>query len=166
MRLWTLHPKYLDPKGVVALWREALLAQAVLRGETVGYRHHPQLLRFRNHPDPVAAIAIYLHAIYDDALARGYCFDRTKIGRHRTDVRIAESRGQLAYEWHHLQAKLRARSPDWLRRWKSIVAPEQHPLFRLVPGTVRDWERVHSDAAGEIKPKRARASAGARKPKL
>ena len=27
MRLWTLHPKYLDAAGLVALWREALLAQ-------------------------------------------------------------------------------------------------------------------------------------------
>ncbi len=35
MRLWTLHPKYLDPRGLVALWREALFAQAVLRGWTV-----------------------------------------------------------------------------------------------------------------------------------
>ncbi|HEU5178767.1 MAG TPA: pyrimidine dimer DNA glycosylase/endonuclease V, partial [Burkholderiales bacterium] len=32
MRLWSLHPKYLDARGLVALWREALLAQAVLRG--------------------------------------------------------------------------------------------------------------------------------------
>jgi len=25
MRLWTLHPKYLDARGLVALWREGLL---------------------------------------------------------------------------------------------------------------------------------------------
>ena len=37
MRLWTLHPKYLDPQGLVALWREALLARAVLQGKTRGY---------------------------------------------------------------------------------------------------------------------------------
>jgi hypothetical protein len=43
MRLWSLHPQYLDPQGLVALWREALLAQAVLRGKTRGYKHHPQL---------------------------------------------------------------------------------------------------------------------------
>jgi hypothetical protein len=32
MRLWTLHPQYLDPRGLVALWRVALLAQQVLLG--------------------------------------------------------------------------------------------------------------------------------------
>ena len=134
MRLWTLHPKYLDAIGLVALWREALLAQAVLKGETVGYRHHPQLLRFKSHPDPQAAIATYLHAVYEEALARGYRFDRTKINRRRTKVRLDESSGQQAYEWRHLQAKLRARSPDWLQRWQGVATPEQHPLFRLVPG--------------------------------
>jgi hypothetical protein len=29
-RIWSLHPKYLDARGLVALWREGLLAQAVL----------------------------------------------------------------------------------------------------------------------------------------
>ncbi|MBE0614918.1 MAG: DNA lyase [Burkholderiales bacterium] len=166
MRLWTLHPKYLDPKGLVALWREALLAQAVLRGKTVGYRHHPQLQRFKTHPDPLAAIATYLDAVQKDATARGYRFDRSKISRRRTAVKLAESRGQLAYEWGHLQGKLRTRSPDWLRRWNSIANPEQHPLFRLIPGSVRDWERVESNAAGGIKRKRASTSATTRKPEL
>ncbi|MFZ2406304.1 MAG: pyrimidine dimer DNA glycosylase/endonuclease V [Methylobacter sp.] len=38
--------------GLLALWREALLAQKVLRGESRGYRHHPQLARFRELVDP------------------------------------------------------------------------------------------------------------------
>jgi hypothetical protein len=38
MRLWTLHPKCLDARGLVVPWREALLAQKVLRGETRGYK--------------------------------------------------------------------------------------------------------------------------------
>lgn len=44
MRLWTLHPKYLDPKGLVALWRETLLAQRVLAGRTRGYRFDESLI--------------------------------------------------------------------------------------------------------------------------
>lgn len=37
MRLWSIHPRYLDTKGLVALWRETLLlAQAVLFGNTKG----------------------------------------------------------------------------------------------------------------------------------
>ena len=47
MRLWSVHPKYLDSKGLVALWREALLAKQVLEGGTKGYRNHPQLDRFK-----------------------------------------------------------------------------------------------------------------------
>ena len=37
MRLWTIHPRYLDSRGLVALWRESLLARAVLRSQTRGY---------------------------------------------------------------------------------------------------------------------------------
>ena len=37
MRLWSLHPRCLDAKGLVALWREGLLAQEVLRGKTRDY---------------------------------------------------------------------------------------------------------------------------------
>ncbi|MEN6399799.1 MAG: pyrimidine dimer DNA glycosylase/endonuclease V, partial [Rectinema sp.] len=29
MRLWTLHPQYLDQKGLTAAWREGLLAKKV-----------------------------------------------------------------------------------------------------------------------------------------
>lgn len=54
MRLWTIHPKYLDTRGLTALWREALLARKVLKGLTIGYRHHPQLERFRQQARPVA----------------------------------------------------------------------------------------------------------------
>ena len=166
MRLWSLHPKYLDPRGLVTLWREALLAQAVLKGETEGYRHHPQLLRFKAHADPLAAITTYLRAVHEEALARSYHFDATKISPCRTTVGLIETRGQLAYEWRHLQAKLRARSPVWLRRWKNITAPEPHPLFRPVPGPRRAWEKIESEAAARVKPKYARAAAAARKPKL
>lgn len=44
MRLWSLHPSLLDRAALIAGWREALLAQKVLRGQTTGYRHHPQLV--------------------------------------------------------------------------------------------------------------------------
>ncbi len=166
MRLWTLHPKYLDPKGLVALWREALLAQAVLKGETVGYRHHPQLLRFKSHADPLAAIGAYLHAVHAEALARRYRFDGGKMNRRRTKVKIAETSGQLGYEWRHLQEKLRARSPDWLSRCKSVATPEPHPLFRLVPGAVRNWEKAEPGVSARTNQKRVRAPTAARKPKL
>lgn len=142
MRLWTLHPRYLDARGLVALWREALLAQAVLRGETRGYRHHPQLARFRAAPSPVKSIATYLRAVHAEAARRGYRFDGTKIGRGGDVSRITASRGQLDYEWKHLRAKLRARDPSRLAALKSTKHPAPHPLFRVVRGGIADWEIV------------------------
>jgi hypothetical protein len=142
LRLWSLHPRYLDAKGLVALWREALLAQAVLRGETRGYRHHPQLDRFRDAGSPVGAIAAYLRAVHAEAARRGYRFDRKKIGRGRSVSRIAATRGQLDYEWKRLRAKLRARDPSRLAALKSIKRPAPHPLFRVVAGGIADWEVV------------------------
>src|SRR5581483_1871331 len=101
MRLWTLHPKYLDAKGLVALWREALLAQKVLRGKTKGYRHHPQLIRFQEHANPVAALAAFLKAVHEEATRRGYEFDGSKIARHPKTIVLEETNGQLLYEWEH-----------------------------------------------------------------
>src|ERR1044071_7640406 len=105
MRLWSVHPRYLDPQGLVALWREALLARAVLRGATDGYRHHPQLERFRSHPLPRYAINAYLNAIHNEASSRRYAFDRGKVGPVRSIESIAVTRGQLEYEWQHLLRK-------------------------------------------------------------
>lgn len=144
MRIWTLHPKYLDPPGLTALWREALLARKVLLNRTRGYRHHPQLDRFRAHDRPVAAINSYLAGIHREAAARGYRFDASKIGRARASARIAEARGQLAFEWRHFKAKLRRRNRSRLRSLAGIRSPDSHPLFRIVPGPVRDWERRSS----------------------
>jgi hypothetical protein len=141
MRLWTLHPRYLDAAGLVALWREALLARAVLRGRTVGYRHHPQLARFRRQACPLACINQYLAAVHDEALRRGYAFDRSKLVRGSVPAHIEETRGQLSHEWDHLLAKLRRRRPEAYRRLSRLTRPEAHPLFRIVPGPVGDWER-------------------------
>jgi hypothetical protein len=140
MRLWTLHPKYLDPLGLVALWREALLAQAVLLGQTRGYRNHPQLLRFREVPSPEAAIAAYLEEVFQESLARGYSFDRSRIAAAGVSGKIQVSEGQLDYEWIHLQEKLRRRNPAWLATIESVARPDPHPLFIIIAGPVADWE--------------------------
>jgi hypothetical protein len=143
MRLWSLHPKYLDAQGLVALWREGLLAQAVLRDETKGYRNHPQLERFRGHTNPRAAIATYLAEVQAEAVRRDYKFDRSKLGRGRTKKRIPVTRGQLAYEREHLRRKLAARSPEVFRRWSGETGlPECHPMFRARVGEVETWERT------------------------
>ena len=143
MRLWTLHPRYLDAKGLVALWREALLAQKVLQGKTKGYRHHPQLIRFQTHSRPKAAVASYLAIILEEAEHRGYHFDGSKIHKTRSRGKIIETKGQLLYEWRHLKRKLRRREYHKYRTLLSIKNPEPHPLFRIISGPYRDWEKVH-----------------------
>lgn len=125
----------------MALWREGLLAQKVLLGQTKGYRFHPQLDRFRSTKNPVAAIGAYLWAVADEAEARGYHFDASKIAvRRRRVAPIAVTRGQLEFEREHLRRKLRARDPSRLRLLKS-AALRAHPLLRTVPGGIEPWER-------------------------
>jgi hypothetical protein len=141
MRLWTLHPKYLDARGLVALWREALLAQKVLRGATRGYKHHPQLQRFSGLANPSAALAGYLMAVHEEAVRRGYRFDASKIGARRSRGKLTETRGQLLYEWRHLKRKLKRRDVKRYRDLLPVKIPTPHPLFSIVPGKVRDWEK-------------------------
>lgn len=127
----------------MALWREALLAKAVLQGRTRGYRHHPQLERFRAHPTPLAAINTYLAGVHAEATRRGYRFDAAKARGPRTARRIPLSRGQLAFEWVHLRRKLRVRAPSAYRAARE-AHPAAHPLFRMTSGPVADWERPTS----------------------
>ena len=142
MRLWSLHPQYLDPQGLVALWREALLARAVLGGSTRGYRSHPQLERFRAHSAPSSAISSYLQGVHAEAVVRGYSFDRSKVGRARTQAPVLVTEGQVQYEWDHLLHKLAVRNPELHERWHVISVPECHPMFRVVPGPIESWERA------------------------
>jgi hypothetical protein len=142
MRLWTLHPRYLDSQGLVALWREALLARAVLRGRTRGYRHHPQLVRFLAQPSPRYAINAYLSAIHREATTRGYQFDARKVGPVRTVPPMSTTTGQVSYEWQHLLKKLAVRNPEVHHRWRAVRLPRCHPLFKRVNGPREPWERV------------------------
>ena len=141
MRLWSVHPKYLDARGLVALWREGLLAQAVLRGRTNGYLHHPQLQRFRAQPSPLGAIADYLRCVHTEAVNRGYAFAARRVSRARGSGPIAVTRGQVRHEWLHLMTKLAIRDPELHVRLESVKRPQSHPIFRIVPGDVEVWEK-------------------------
>ena len=141
MRLWSLHPKYLDARGLVALWRETLLAREVLRGRTEGYRAHPQLRRFRSCASPHGAVNRYLAVVYAEAESRGYRFDRSKLRSYLAVPPMAVTDGQLQYEWAWLRKKLRQRSPQIYRGHVGISVPDPHPLFRVVRGPMAEWER-------------------------
>jgi hypothetical protein len=142
VRFWTVHPRYLDTKGLLAAWREGLLAQKVLKGETRGYRNHPQLARFKAQPDPVGAMACYLRSIHEEACARGYNFDGDKIGPRDFVGTVRATRGQLLYEWAHLKSKLRSRDARRHDELHHVEEPEPHPLFEIVEGGVEEWEIV------------------------
>ncbi len=142
MRLWSLHPSYLDAKGLVALWREGLLAQKVLQGKTKGYKNHPQLERFKEHCNPKAAIATYLYGVYLEAKSRGYSFDEGKLGKKRTTQKITVTRGQLKYELEWLKNKLKVRDPAYLKTLDIKRATKAHPYFKLIAGKISSWEKV------------------------
>jgi hypothetical protein len=144
LRLWSLHPQYLDTRGLVALWREALLAQKVLRGRTAGYKRHPQLERFKAHSRPAAAIAAYLFSVWQEAERRSYRFNLKKIVTQKAPGKIRVTRGQLRYEFRWLCRKLKRRSPALFRRIHSEKTVQPHPFFKPVRGPVEKWERVKS----------------------
>ena len=141
MRLWTIHPRYLDTKGLLAVWREGLLAQRVLQNKTKGYRNHPQLRRFAASSDSHAAIATYLRGIYQEAVQREYRFGEDKIGQGEYIGQIPCTRGQLFYEWKHLKEKLRQRDVGRYQAVEGIPEPDPHPLFYIIDGDIEDWEK-------------------------
>lgn len=147
MRIWSLHPSLLDRRALVACWRETLLAQKVLRGLTRGYTNHPQLMRFRAHPQPLEAVAAYLWGLADEADARGYSFNRALIGAgeegadesagkngankngadkaenpYASVVRIPVPLGQLEYELAFLRYKVAGRDPEWEHQLRERLA--------------------------------------------
>lgn len=142
MRLWSIHPCYLDPKGLVALWRESLLAQAVLAGKTNGYRNHPQLDRFKASASPITFIDAYLKEIHLESLRRGYRFNESKIGRFFEPDTLDVTDGQLQYEWNHLLIKLKIRDIDRHQQYKQLKQPLPHPLFHVIKGDIAPWEVV------------------------
>ncbi|HEY8310503.1 MAG TPA: pyrimidine dimer DNA glycosylase/endonuclease V [Gemmatimonadaceae bacterium] len=142
MRIWSLHPRYLDRQALIAGWREALLAKAVLGGLTRGYKHHPQLLRFQQHPDPLQSINTYLDVLYNEAVERGYRFDRSKVGALSAVSTMDVNTGQIEHEWAHLLQKVASRSPEWLPTLSAVDVAEAHPLFIVVPGPIASWERT------------------------
>lgn len=141
MRLWSLHPRYLDRAGLTAVWREGLLAKKVLEGNTKGYRNHPQLQRFKDAEDSLMAINAYLHAVCDEAVSRGYNFDRTKLAPQSECAPISVTSKQVAYEWEHLGNKLKQRSPEIHKNWIEAAVWDPHPLFIVVDGDIEPWER-------------------------
>jgi predicted nuclease with TOPRIM domain len=143
MRLWSLSPKYLDRQGLLAVWREGLLAKKVLEGKTQGYKNHPQLERFKEQKNPLDQLNLYLQGIYDEALSRGYSFEKSKVGLLKKNIeKIKVNTGQLRYEFEHLLNKLERRDKKRFIELKKLVELEAHPLFQVEAGEVASWEKI------------------------
>jgi hypothetical protein len=141
MRIWSLHPKYLDTKGLVALWREALLAKNVLEGNTNGYKNHPQLTRFKNSGNSVDCINQYLQVVYEESLKRGYCFNRNKFIIPTEPTTLTVTSGQIEYEKDRLIEKLKTRDPERPSMLLKETKIDAHPLFRIIDGDIEEWEK-------------------------
>ena len=142
MRLWSIHPEYLDTKGLLAVWREGLLARKVLEGKTKGYKNHPQLERFKNTKDPVIYIDGYLYQILLEAKKRGYKFDESKVKNLELTDRIPVTQGQIEYEFQLLLNKLKKRNPEKYKEIVNINKIEVNPAFKLIEGEIEPWEKT------------------------
>ena len=142
MRIWSVHPKYLDAKGIVALWRETLLAKNVLEGNTKGYKNHPQLNRFKAEENPLEAINQYLAEVWNEATRRGYNFDRNKIDFDFQKIKIDVTTGQLQYEFNHLLKKLEQRDPERYKQFEKLKMVDCAEIFDVKEGEIEKWEII------------------------
>ena len=142
MRIWSIHPKYLDTKGLVALWRETILAKNVLEGKTNGYKNHPQLIRFKNSVNPLQGINQYLAAVYKESQTRGYHFNKDKLKIYNEPVTLTVTRRQIEYETQHLLKKLKTRDMERYHRLLNETNIEPHPIFKIIDGEIEVWEIV------------------------
>ena len=142
MRIWSLHPKYLDAKGLVALWRESLLAKQVLEGKTKGYKNHPQLNRFKNSGNAVGCINQYLTSIHENSLERGYNFNKNKVNLNFIPTKLTVTDKQMKFEMELLLRKLETRDPERFHKLSRRIKIDAHPLFRIIDGEIESWEKV------------------------
>ena len=144
MRLWSIRLDWLDPIGLVALWRESLLAKAVLEGKTIGYKNHPQLFRFKSYSRPLNAINTYMLYVKLEGDKRGFRFNSSKIDSDLVDkdIKIAVSQRQLDYELQLLKKKLALRSKNKLTAGFNNERGQPNELFVSYKGPIEPWEKI------------------------
>ena len=141
MRLWSVNLEYVDTIGLVTLWRESLLAKNVLSNKTVGYKNHPQLIRFKNTNSPLLYINTYLFYIYEESLKRNHKFDKSKIDEYELSLKINANDKQLKYEFDHLQRKLKNRSVTKYKQNLKVKKIEPNKMFTEIKGNIEEWEK-------------------------
>lgn len=157
MRLWSIHPEYLDRAGLLGLWREALLAQQVLHGLSEGYKNHSHMQRFYALPkeDAMQHMSDYLFYIWQEGKLRGYKLNVNNIKDPRNDephimvvpdTLFTVTSGQLALEYQILRMKVKERDPRHFERLQNFPThkmwvPKPNPVFTLIHGKKEFWEK-------------------------
>lgn len=166
MRLWTIHPTFLDNEGLHGLWREGLLAQKIIEDPTHGRSNNPQIARFRNHVSPISILGAYLWTVGHEGMERGFKYNVARIEDppmlgsimvpkgSSGDPRIPVTEEQIRFEFDHLFSKLEERDPVSLEKilnysvQSTIKYREDfrlkaiNPAFRIVVGPIESWEKV------------------------
>ena len=151
MRLWSIHPKYLDTKGLVAVWREGLLAKKVLEGKTKGYKNHPQLIRFIDSEIALETINQYLYGIYEESTIRKYNFDKSKLYKINSKrVELTVNIKQIEYEFELLKSKLKKRDLIKYNEISNTPVIELHPIFIRITGDIENWEKIIPEIINNI----------------
>lgn len=149
MRVWSIHPKYCDTPRLNGMWREGLLAKAVIEGTTPkgGYRKHSQAERLKVHPDPVKLINHILYEVWKVAQERGFKYDIKKLNKRIVDeplsTKLEVTRGQIEYEFNFMQHKIGAVDTRYKINTEEVRKNgiEVNPCFKIVPGDIMDFEK-------------------------
>ncbi len=145
MRLWSLHPSYLDIQELFSTWKEGLLAFSVINNPETQLHNHPQLIRFKISGDPIGTLGFYLNEIFLEAKNRGFNFEGSKIESINTSISISVTLGQLDYEAMNLLNTLQERDKTKFSDLNSIFKQKDvktHPLFYIISGPVEKWEKI------------------------
>lgn len=142
MRLRSIHPKYLDTKWLLAVWREWLLAKHVLEWKTKWYKNHPQLIRFKIYENSIGWINNYLSHILLESKNRWYKFDWSKVKFNKDQRIINVTKWQIAFEFKHLLKKLKSRTPIKYKEIKDIKEIETHPTFKIIEWNIEKREII------------------------
>lgn len=144
MRLWSIHPRYLDRQGLTALWREGLGALTSIKPGK-GYHNHPQLDRFKKSNHQELLLQYYMRKVLWEAEARGYKFDASKLKPLRipsSREQIPVTRGQIEFEMKHLYKKMKERS---IPQFSKNIKPKNvilNDCFYMIEGDIEPWEKT------------------------
>lgn len=142
MRLWSIHPKYLDRAWLLACWREWLLAKKVLEWNTKWYKNHPQLIRFKQLREPLVWINAFLSQIYLESVRRWYKFNSDKICLV-SDINIIKvTEWQVQFEVKHLSNKLLIRDYERYLILSKNNKIDINSIFELIPWDIELWEKI------------------------